>query len=63
MSYLVGCSSAELEDGPLARAEFPDIATYASADHMIRALGLNLYRQVAAAECNQDGGLPELHRE
>lgn len=62
-SYLAGCSSAELEDGSLARAEFPNIAAYPSADRMIWAVGLDLYRQVVAGERNQDRSLSELHRE
>jgi hypothetical protein len=59
----VGRSSTELEDGALARAEFPNIAGHSGADHAVRALGLNLYGQVAAAQRNQDRSLPELHRE
>jgi hypothetical protein len=52
-----------LEDGPFAQAEFPGIAGYPGADHVVRAVGLNFYRQLAVGDCNQDRGLPELHRE
>ena len=58
-----GTALAELEYGPVARAQLPDVAGYSSSYLVAGALGLNVERQLVAVERDQDRGLPELHPE
>src|SRR6516165_10083450 len=55
--------SAELEHGPVSRAQLADVAGYAGPYRAAHPLVMNGERQPAAAERDQDRGLAELHGE
>ena len=58
---LTGTALAELEYGPVARAQLQDVAGYSGSYLVTGAIGLNLQRQLVAVERDQDRRLPELH--
>src|SRR5271165_2522537 len=51
------------EHGPVPRAELADVAGYPRPYRAARTVGMNGQRQLAAAERDQERGLPELERE